>query len=456
MRKRILWISLLITIVAILAFSFASAQVYYNNSVDNTKEFLSVYMNGFNEAYIAPDSQDQHAGAEAFSRSLGGARVTVMNTGGDVLGESGASDYSENHADREEVLGAIRTGEGFAVRASATMGEDMIYYCRKISLSGETYLVRIALSMSSEWAMFAKALPTVAVYLLLDILGCLVFTYAATYYILAPVEKLTRQAAYSGDLKAGYAELEPIARVLNERNRSIERQMNVIKEEKELVEKTQKSKDEFISNVTHEMNTPLTSIKGYAELLSAGGLTEEQKQTAYATVLGQSERLTNLIACILNYDQISKDDLPAYDVDASKLARETLSVLAPEAAEKGVRLVDRIEDNVVVKSRHERMSEILGNLIRNAVRYNRQGGTVTVTLDFQKLCVEDTGCGIAEEDLPKIFSRFYTVDKSHGGKNGGFGLGLAVVKKLCDNAGWNITVQSELGVGSKFTVSFGR
>lgn len=304
--------------------------------------------------------------------------------------------------------------------------------------------------------MFAKALPTVAVYLLLDILGCFVFTYAATYYILSPVEKLTRQAAYSGELKTKYEELEPVVRVLNERNRSIERQMKEIKEEKELVERAQNSKDEFISNITHEMNTPLTSIKGYAELLSAGGLTEEQKATAYATIAGQSERLTNLIACIINYNEISNDDLPSYDVDVSKLARETIAVLKPEADKKGVEILEEIDENVVVKSRHERVSEVLGNLIRNAVRYNKEGGSVKVTLNRTCLSVEDTGCGISEENIPKVFSRFFTVDKSHSGKNGGFGLGLAVVKKICDNSGWRISVESELGKGSKFTVEFSR
>lgn len=456
MRKRILWISLLITFLAILAFSFAATQVYYYNSVDHTKEFLKVYMNGFDEAYYAPDSENQQEGAIAFAEKLGGARVTVMGLSGNVLGDSQNGALTENHAERDEVFSAIVDGEGFAVRSSSTMGENMIYYCKKLEVKGDVILVRIALSTSSEWAMFAKALPTVAVYLLLDILGCFVFTYAATYYILSPVEKLTRQAAYSGELKTKYEELEPVVRVLNERNRSIERQMKEIKEEKELVERAQNSKDEFISNITHEMNTPLTSIKGYAELLSAGGLTEEQKATAYATIAGQSERLTNLIACIINYNEISNDDLPSYDVDVSKLARETIAVLKPEADKKGVEILEEIDENVVVKSRHERVSEVLGNLIRNAVRYNKEGGSVKVTLNRTCLSVEDTGCGISEENIPKVFSRFFTVDKSHSGKNGGFGLGLAVVKKICDNSGWRISVESELGKGSKFTVEFSR
>ena len=230
--------------------------------------------------------------------------------------------------------------------------------------------------------------------------------------------------------------------------------MDELKAEKELVDKARVSKDEFISNVTHEMNTPLTSIHGYAELLQASGMTDEQKETAYNTILTQSERLTNLIACIINYSEIDSDELPPYEVDLSALARETLCALKPEADKRNITIVENIDDNVTVMSRHERLSEIFGNLVRNAIKYNKDGGSITVTLDCLRLTVEDTGIGIAEENLDKVFSRFFTVDRSHNGKNGGFGLGLAVAKKICQKSGWKISVESKLGEGSKFTVEF--
>jgi len=192
----------------------------------------------------------------------------------------------------------------------------------------------------------------------------------------------------------------------------------------------------------------------YAELLDAGGMNAEQQRTAYKTILTQSERLTNLIACIINYSEIDSDDLPLYEVDFSALARETLSALKPEADKRSITVTELIDDNVIVLSRHERLSQIFGNLVRNAIKYNKDGGSVTVILNVGGLTVEDTGIGIAEENLDKVFSRFFTVDKSHSGKNGGFGLGLAVVKKICRKEGWEIGVESTLGKGSKFTVHF--
>lgn len=452
MRKRILCITLAITVFALFAFSLVSAQIYYNTSIKEYKNHLQVYMNAFDEKYYALDS----GAAKQFSQDLDGARVTFMTFEGTVTGESSDMETDLDHSYREEVLAAIIEGEGFSVRQSKTLGKEMIYYCKKTQVQSEPVLVRIAVPTVSAWGIFAKSLPTLITYLFMDVIACLVFTYAATGYVIKPIEKLTRQAAYGGELKTEYPELKPIVRVLNERNADIERKIKEIKDEKELVVKAQKSKDEFIANITHEMNTPLTSIKGYAELLSSGMLNEEQTKVAYSTIASQSERLSNLIACVINYNEISNDELPSYEVDLSKLAKETLAVLKPEAAEKGVELIDETQDGVTVLSRHERMSELLGNLIRNAIRYNKEGGSVTVYLNYGGLSVKDTGVGISEENKDKIFSRFFTVDKSHSGKNGGFGLGLAVVKKICDKAGWTITVQSTPDEGSTFTVDFNR
>lgn len=447
MRKRILIFSLLITFSGMFAFLLVSASLYYRSSVQSSKQFLRVYMNAYDGKY----SLDRE-GALLFSEALEGARVTFLDGRGNVLGDSETDGTLDNHADREEVKLAFTYGEGFAVRASDTVGQDMIYFCKYF----EAYdcYIRIGIPTSAEWAIVAQSLPSVAGFLVADVLACLLLAWISTRFILEPVKKIARDAAENKIVSAGYGELKPVADILNERNRSIERQMKEIKEERRLAEKARASKDEFIANVTHEMNTPLTSIKGYAELLDAGGLTEEQKKTAYKTVLNQAERLTALIACMIGYSEIDSDGLPSYEVNVSALARETLSALKPYADKRKVTLIDEIEDNVTLQSRHERMSEVLGNLIRNAIRYNVEGGSVTVFLNAARLCVADTGIGISEENKEKVFSRFFTVDKSHGGKNGGFGLGLAVVKKICDCAGWKISLESKKGEGSAFTVAF--
>ena len=446
MKWRIWLLSLGITLVCVLISGFASTQVYYNSTIDDSKRFLRVYMNKFDESY----SLDRQ-GAEAFSQKLNGARVTFMDGRGTVIADSLADDTGSSHSDRSEIKDAILNGEGFAVRGSSTLGKNMIYYCKDFD---GRFLVRIAEFTDSDWSIFASTLPTLATFSVIMLALSLAAAFIATHFIISPVKQLARDALSDTDVKSKYSELAPIADMLNARNRDIRAQMGEITREKELAEQAKESKDEFISNITHEMNTPLTSIRGYAELLNAGGMNEKQKKNAYATIMAQSDRLTNLIACIINYSEIDSENLPSYEVDFSTLARHTLEALRPEAEKHGVTLNVEIADGVKISSRHELLTELLGNLTRNAIRYNKQGGSVTVSLDGKSLAVADTGIGIAEENLDKIFDRFFTVDKSHDGKNGGFGLGLAVVKKICRKSGWKLSVESKKGEGSKFTIEF--
>ena len=137
MKWRILFLSLGITLICILIFTFASTQVYYNSSIDDSKEYLRVYMNEFDmNEYPLDDS-----GAKAFAHKLNGARITFMNAQGNVLADSSAENLTDNHSDRKEVQDAILDSEGFAVRGSSTLGKNMVYFCK--NFDGK-FLVRIA------------------------------------------------------------------------------------------------------------------------------------------------------------------------------------------------------------------------------------------------------------------------------------------------------------------------
>lgn len=450
MKWRIWIISIVITFVSVIIFGFASTQVYYNSSVNDAKEYLKVYMNEFNEEKYAFNED----GVNGFSEKLGGVRVTFMNAQGTVVADSSAENNGKNHSDREEVAKALKNGvkgEGFAVRSSTTLGKDMCYYCR--NYNGE-YLIRIAVFTDTDWMIFVKTLPNLLSFFAIMVALCIVVALLSANFIVTPVKKLTTEAINGDFVTTDYSELKPIAKILNERNRSIKRQLGELQDKKEEAENARKSKDEFISNVTHEMNTPLTSISGYAELLNAEQLDEGAKKVAYQTIYNQSQRLKNLIACIIEYGEIDSDDLPTYEVNFSLLAKEMIYALKPEAEKRNIVIEENIAENVTILSRRERVDRVFGNLFRNAIKYNVDGGKIKVTLDEEKLVVEDSGIGISEENKSKIFSRFFTVDKSHGGKNGGFGLGLAVVKKICKKSEWDISVESFFGKGSVFTIRF--
>lgn len=447
MKKRIMLIGFAITAVALILFSVISAEVYYRNSVEHSRQYLAGYMGVFTEPADLSALNEEYA--KELSVRLGGARVTFLTPEGDFLADS-EDDDSASRVSRPEVVGAIDTGEGFDVRSSSTMGESYAYYCRRF----EGCLVRIAIRTDSMLGIYLEALPAVACFLAADVLVCLLITYLSAGIVLKPMEQLVKDAANRKKIVSSCAELEQLTRLINRMNDDAEARVREAAEEREQVVRAQQSKDEFIANVTHEMNTPLTSIRGFAELLSAGSLHGERAQKAANTILTQSERLQSLVASIINYSEIASEDLPVYDVDASRIVRETLAALAPAMEERKLVLLSEIRDGVVLQSRHERVTEIFGNIIRNAIRYNREGGSIAVLLTPEEFRVSDTGIGISEENLGRIFDRFFTVDKSHNGKNGGFGLGLSVVRKLCRKQNWQLTVESKLGAGTTFRVGF--
>ena len=439
--------------LVLLIYAVCSTQFFYAKGLEEKQESLKVQIGVFDEN-VYPLT---NAGAKDYSARVFGRRVTFIGLDGEVLGDS-HSTQTGNHADREEVQEALEVGYATAIRQSS-IGKEMIYACQKISLQdGSEVLVRISQEAPSAWAYFADQLPALAWFLVLDVFVCLLFVYLQTRFVLRPVEKVAFDAARNVRVDTKYAELRPVVDLLNKRNEEVGEKFKQLQEEKERAERMQRSKDEFIANITHEMNTPLTSIKGYAELLSTGMLSAEEAKDAAAILQTQSGRLANLIKCIIDYNRIDDDTLPLYEVNVSSVTEEIVRSLAPSTAKRNLIVESEIDAGVTLVSRQERVQEVVGNLIRNAIRYNRDGGTLVVLLKKTgtgaRLTVRDTGVGIAEENLDRIFDRFFTVDKSHGGTHGGFGLGLAVVKKICYISKWTIGVQSTLGEGTTFTVDF--
>ena len=450
MRKRILLASLIITLVGFALYSVVSASLSYRSLLDNTRGIVSAQINALDEERVGDGGADA---ALALSAELGGMRVTFMDGEGYVTGDSFGVQAGEYRGDRGEVQAALQGREGSSTRHSATTGEDMLYVCVRLGDG----LVRLGTHTSTQWDAIVDTLPTLAWFLVLDVFVCLIFSYIATNYALKPVEELAKQSRGSAPLSTKYRELYPITDILNRKNEEIRTQLRLIDEEGERVRRAQESKNEFISNISHEMNTPLTSIKGFAELLEHGDLDEQTKKKAYRIIKSQADRLSDLIASIINFNELDNDELPCFDCDVALAARETAESLRADIESRGLTLTVDADEPLIVPTRPERLAEIFGNLIRNATKYNKENGSITVTVKGGKSPyaeVSDTGIGISEENMKRVFARFFTVDKSHNGKHGGFGLGLAVVKKLCDRAGWRLTVRSTLGEGTTFRIEF--
>lgn len=216
----------------------------------------------------------------------------------------------------------------------------------------------------------------------------------------------------------------------------------------------QKLRREFAANVSHELKTPLTSISGYAEMIEEGIAGGEDVPRFAGRIRKESKRLLALISDIIMLSSLDEGaETEKEPVDLAEVAEECCDVLARSAEEHGVTIEQELEDLVIEGSR-SLLSELIYNLIDNAIRYNKEGGKVFVRVKDGLVEVEDTGIGIAEEHIPHIFERFYRVDKSRSKQTGGTGLGLAIVKHAADKYGAKIEVKSREGEGTRISLLF--
>lgn len=215
-------------------------------------------------------------------------------------------------------------------------------------------------------------------------------------------------------------------------------------------------KQEFTANVSHELKTPLTSISGYAEMIENGMAQPEDVKKFAATIHREAGRLLTLIRDIIKLSELDEGgDLSAPDelVDLYDLAGECVARLRLSADRHGVELTLQGEHTSVVGN-PTMLSELIYNLCDNAIRYNREEGSVTITVGQGVLEVSDTGIGIPARHLDRVFERFYRVDKSRSKQTGGTGLGLAIVKHVAEQHHARLELESQEGEGTTVRVLF--
>lgn len=224
-------------------------------------------------------------------------------------------------------------------------------------------------------------------------------------------------------------------------------------------EQREKLRREFSANVSHELKTPLTSISGFAELMSQGLVPPDKVREFSLDIQKECTRLTNLVEDIIDLSRLEEGggDMTWEDIDLYTLCDDVLQSLEPVAKRQTVTL--RLAgESLQVRGVYQVLREMIYNLCDNAIKYNRSGGSVTVTVARSagraSVTVADTGIGIPYEDQSRVFERFYRVDKSHSRAIGGTGLGLSIVKHAAALHGAEIKLQSQPEDGTVITVLF--
>ena len=387
----------------------------------------TVYENGF----IQPDDLTKF-GTEDL-------RVTLISADGTVLVDSqAAASEMDDHSQRPEIKDAQSLGFGWAARESQTLGTNDYYYAQELE-SGE--ILRVSVAAVTVPMMLGQAYPGLIGILILLFILAVVFAVLLTKRLLRPIKSLPAQLddpTLASDTTRVYPELAPF--VLEIQNQRAMREQ---------------LRQEFTANVSHELKTPLTTISGYAEMIETGLAKPEDNKKIAGVIHKEAGRLLQLIGEIIRLSELdaSGEEVRQERVELLGLAKECRETLESAASQRGIRL-EVTGCTWALWGNRTQLWELIYNLMDNAIRYNRDNGTVTVEVGQGFLSVRDTGIGIPREHQARIFERFYRVDKSHSRATGGTGLGLSIVKHVAEAHKGKISVESTVNVGTEIRVTF--
>lgn len=233
------------------------------------------------------------------------------------------------------------------------------------------------------------------------------------------------------------------------------------------VRRLERIRSEFVANVSHELKTPVAAVKGFAETLMAGALEDKEMARSFLQIIyDESDRLNRLIGDILELSKIESKRIPLQfsPVDVESIVENSIQMMKAEAEKKHITLESCVENELYIEADEDRLRQILINLLSNGISYTPEGGRVSIGVEFvpslddnpdnerMRIRISDTGIGIPEKDLPRIFERFYRVDKARSRSSGGTGLGLSIVKHLTELHHGTISVESEAGKGTTFNI----
>ena len=385
------------------------------------------------------------------------SRLTLIRGDGTVAADSDAeAGEMDNHLQREEVRQALETGEGYTTRFSETLGQDMLYAaCRS---RHSDMILRLAVPYYGMQEFLPVLFPAVIVSFLIALGISVIFSRRFAYSVTKPLQDISKEMLkVRGDYgelhfdRYKYPEINVIADTTMKMSRNVKDYLSRIEKEKQI-------RQEFFSNASHELKTPITSIQGYAELLESGMIVDEEMKADFARrIKKEAENMTGLINDILMISRLEAKDAEVVfsQVRISVLLDDILDSLKPLAAQSQVFIHSDCQP-ISIEANPQQMKELLNNLITNAVKYIRPGGQVWIQIrekgDAMLIRVRDNGMGIPEDSLDRIFERFYRVDKGRSRKQGGTGLGLSIVKHIVSFYQGTIRVSSELDKGSEFVV----
>lgn len=442
MRQRIMtYVTVLVVLSVLLTYLSVSLVLYHKYRGDmeydviKEAEYICYALENIGEEYLANDLG-----------RLTTSRITVIDPQWEMVYDSEPERERENYRELEEFQEAAEKGTGEALRFSRLLSRQTFYYAVKLE-NGE--ILRVGKTVDSIFRTMVSSFALLGLMMVCILFLGFLYMKRQTKKLIDPINRLDLENPLKNVV---YEELRPLLKRVDQQNRQIASHVEEMKQAEQV-------RKEFSANVSHELKTPLMSISGYAEIMKNGMVRQEDIPEFAARIYDEAARLTSLVQDIIELSKLDEKnkELPLESVDLWELTEDISRNLAFPARKKGILIRTEGGAAKVQGVRHV-LYEMIYNLADNAVKYNREGGWVKISLENTEqgpvLTVEDNGIGIAREEQERIFERFYRVDKSHSRKTGGTGLGLSIVKHGAALHKAEVGLESRLGEGTKIWIQF--
>ena len=416
----------------------------YNSRMVETLEYIGNHSEETLDRYV----RNHH---------MHGLRVTLIDRSGRVVYDNLYKNYDkmDAHSNREEVREAFSDGSGYDFsRLSATMNQTYFYsatYVPKLDL-----VVRSALPYDNSLAEMLKTDQHYIWFTLVAVLLLVFILYRFVSRLGDNIAKL-RLFASRADHNESLDTEDLVGFSGDELGEIAERIIKMYKRLKRTKEEQNVLKRQLTQNIAHELKTPVASIQGYLEtVLENPNINDTMKQQFLERCYAQSQRLTSLLHDISTLNRL--DDAPGMidfeTVDVSAMVANIIKDTNLQLSERGMTFDNRLPQGVIVRGNQSLLYSVFRNLTDNAIAYAGEGTTITLTATkrdgFWNFTFSDNGVGVPYEHLPRLFERFYRVDKGRSRKMGGTGLGLAIVKNSVLLHGGTITVNNNITGGLRF------
>ncbi len=393
----------------------------------------------------------------------GGQRVTIILPDGQVVGDSDENPARmDNHADRSEVKKALAGGTGSSVRFSKTLNGNLMYVAVPVYQKGQLGgVVRLAIPLTVIDETLKGMLWKIVLAGLLIALAATPLSLYMSRRISRPLSVMKDSAEQfaSGKLDSriqveGTDDVISLADALNQMAAQLDDRIHRLR-------KLEKVRRDFVANVSHELRTPITSIKGFVETLLSGNLEKPEDSKRFLEIVAnQTDRLNAIIEDLLVLSRLEQDsekvEIVLEECGLQPVVELAIQTCAPKATEKNINVALQCDPALTAVINPQLIEQAVINLVDNAIKYSLPSTHIRVQVSHSDgqvtLAVTDEGRGIEQEHIPRLFERFYRVDRDRSRQMGGTGLGLAIVKHIAQVHGGSVSVDSTVRKGSTFRI----